>query len=104
MNSVWQQITLTKIPIQQWREVSYVDRIVGALRGWRKQSWIMQRGDAIAAVLISLVLMLAPFAPTGLIGLLMGCSIAFWGLLTLCDDPAEPRSGFTPIHLLVVLY
>lgn len=104
MNSVWQQITLATIPIQQWREVSYVDRVVGLLRGWRKQSWIMQRGDAIAAVLISLVLIAGPFVPTGLIGLLLGCCIAFWVLLTLCDDPAEPRSGFTPIHLLVVLY
>ncbi len=104
MNSVWQQVTLTTIPIQQWREVSYVDRVVGLLRNWRKESWIMQRGDAIAAGLISLVLILAPFVPTGLIGLLLGSSIAFWGLLTLCDDPAEPRSGFTPIHLLVLLY
>lgn len=62
----------------------------------------MQRSEAIAAILISLVFMISPFVDTDLIGVLLSACIAFWLLLTLSDDDSRP--GFTPIHLLVLLF
>ncbi|MBD1843323.1 putative bicarbonate transporter, IctB family [Cyanobacteria bacterium FACHB-63] len=102
MNSVWQQVTLTTLPVWQWGQVSYVHRLVGSLSTWRQHSWLMQQGDAIGALLISLVFALSPFVATNLIGWLLATCILFWVLLTLSDD--DPRLGFTPIHLLVLLF
>lgn len=102
MNSVWQQMTLTTLPLWQWRQVSYVYRLVGSLSAWRQQSWLMQQGDAIAAILISLVFAVSPFVATNLIGWLLGTCILFWILLTVSDD--DLRAGFTPIHLLVLVF
>lgn len=104
MNSVWQHVTLATLPIQLWLKTSYLHQLVGLLRGWRKQSWLMQWADEIAAILIAIVFVLAPFAPTALIGWLLSACIAFWGLLTLSDDEAEARPGLTPIHMLVILF
>ncbi|HTL90096.1 MAG TPA: IctB family putative bicarbonate transporter [Leptolyngbya sp.] len=102
MNSVWQSVTLTALPLRQWRSVSYVYQLVGSLQSWRQQSWLMQQGDAIAALLISLVFVVSPFVATDLIGWLLMTCILFWVLLTLSDD--DPRTGLTPIHLLVMLF
>ncbi|NJR50361.1 MAG: putative bicarbonate transporter, IctB family [Leptolyngbyaceae cyanobacterium CSU_1_3] len=114
MNSVWQQITLTTLPLHQWRSPSYLHRGVGLLQAWRQQSWLMQWADAIAGLLISLVFCLVPFVSSDLTGLLLLACAGYWVLLTLTDDrtpkvDAVQRrvgfgSGFTPIHLLVLLY
>jgi putative inorganic carbon (HCO3(-)) transporter len=102
MNSVWQQVTLATLPLQQWRQVSYVYRIVGSLQNWRNASWLMQHGDAIAAIFISIVFALSPFVATNLIGVLLSACILLWILLTVSDT--DKRAGLTPIHVLVMLF
>ncbi|MER3432475.1 MAG: putative bicarbonate transporter, IctB family [Leptolyngbya sp. ERB_1_1] len=102
MNSVWQQVTLATLPLRQWRQVSYVYQLVGSLSAWRSQSGLMQQGDAIAALMISLVFAVSPFVATNLIGWILAACILFWLLLTVSDD--DPRAGFTPIHVLVLLF
>lgn len=61
----------------------------------------MQRSEAIGGILLILVFALAPFVSTALIGVLLIACGAYWLLLTLSDDK---RIGFTPIHLVVLLY
>lgn len=101
MNSVWQQLTLGKLRLYQWRGASYLYRLVEPLRAWRQSSLLMQWADQIGLLLLILVFGLAPFVSNALVGvLLLACAI-FWVLLTLSD---EAKAGFTPIHLLVLLY
>lgn len=102
MNSVWQQLTLANLSTQQWSQASYVHHIVGALQAWRKGSWLMQWAEPIAAMLVALVFVLAPFVSTSLIGILLVACAGFWALLTLSDE--SPGTGLTPMHLLVLLY
>lgn len=102
MNSVWQQVMLATLPLQQWRQVSYIYRFVGLVQNWRQQAWLMRHGDAIAALLISVIFALSPFVATNLIGWVLASCILFWILLTVSDD--DRRAGFTPIHLLVMLF
>lgn len=80
---------------------SYIHRWVGSLQAWRKQSWIMQWGDEIGAILAASVFVLAPFVSTDIIGLVMGGVAAFWLLLTLADDR---DGGITPIHVTLLLF
>ncbi|MFB2894949.1 IctB family putative bicarbonate transporter [Aerosakkonemataceae cyanobacterium BLCC-F50] len=101
MNSAWQQITLSNLPLYQWRSASYLYRIVGCLTPWRRGSWLMQWGETLGALLVSLVFALAPFVSNDLVGVLLLASGGFWLLLTLSD---EVGAGVTPIHLLVLLY
>jgi len=108
MNSVWQQVTLSNLPLHQWRETSYVYRLVGSLQEWRQSSWLMQWAEPIGVLLVSSVFVLSPFIPNEIVGvLLFGCA-AFWVLLSLADQVNSPdgaiQTGFTPIHLLVLLY
>lgn len=108
MNSVWQQVTLSNLPLHQWRETSYVYRLVGSVQTWRQSSWLMQWAEPISGVLVSLVFVLSPFIPNEIVGvLLLGCA-AFWVLLSLADELHQPdgtvQTGLTPIHLLVLLY
>jgi putative inorganic carbon (HCO3(-)) transporter len=67
----------------------------------------MQWADPIGACLVALVIALAPFVPSNLIGVLLFACGAFWVLLTLSDEtvysPGLPLK-VTPIHLLVLLY
>lgn len=108
--NVWQHLTLSTLPIQQWRRASYLNRVVGLLRQWRKTSWLMQWSDVIGAGLVSLVFGLAPFISNSLIGVLLIACLGFWLLLTLSDEEAGSRAKTvsstltTPIHLLVFLY
>ncbi len=134
MSSFWQQLTLSTLPLQQWREVSYLHFLVGPLRNWRRGSRLMQWADWIGLGLISLVFGLAPFVSNTLLAVLLSASAIFWVLLTLSDDvsvdlgeqsspeESETLSGrgkaalvdwfapavgtplVTPIHLLVLLY
>jgi putative inorganic carbon (HCO3(-)) transporter len=103
MNAVWQQLTLMNLSFRQWSQSSYVHQVVGPLRAWRKGSWLMQWADYLAFALVALVFGLAPFVSNTLIGLLLLACAGFWVLLTLSDD-AEPGTGITSIHLLVLLY
>lgn len=106
MDFFWQQLTLSSLPLRQYISTSRLHRlIVGLLSSWRQTSILLQWGDAIAVVLLSLVYILAPFVSNALIGLLLVACVGFWFLLTLADEPAASNfSGVTPIHLLVFLY
>ncbi|MBD2091104.1 putative bicarbonate transporter, IctB family [Microcoleus sp. FACHB-1515] len=97
----WQQITLMNLPLSQWSKASYVQAWIGLLQSWRRSSWLMQRADAIGGILLILVFAFAPFVSTALIGVLLIACGGYWLLLTLSDDK---RIGFTPIHLVVLLY
>ncbi len=102
LNTVWQSLTLTNLYPSQWRGGSLIYRLSGCLRNWRQGSWLMQWGEPLGAILISLVFGLAPFVSTALIGVLLVACAGFWVLLTLCDDSSD--TAFTPIHLIVLLY
>jgi putative inorganic carbon (HCO3(-)) transporter len=72
----------------------------------------MQWAEPMGALLVAIVLALAPFVPNALVGLLLVAGAAFWVLLTLSDETAYLQEGqpqrlalrVTPIHLLVLLY
>jgi putative inorganic carbon (hco3(-)) transporter len=80
---------------------------VGSLQSWRQQSWFIQWGDEIGAILTSIVFVISPFVPsipglsTEMIGLLLGAVAAFWVLLTLADNRG---GGITPIHVTILLF
>lgn len=96
-----QALTLANLSIPLWQRGSYALRAVGMLAPWRTNSVLMQQGEAIAALLASLVFALSPFVDNGLIGFMIACCGMFWAILTLSDTPGR---GLTPIHLLVGLY
>ena len=106
MNLVWQRFTLSSFPLKQFLGTSYLHRfLVGLLSPWRQTSFLLGWGDTIAAALLSLVYLLAPYVSSTLIGVLLVACIAFWLLLTLSDEPATGNHTLvTPIHLLVLLY
>jgi putative inorganic carbon (HCO3(-)) transporter len=106
MNLVWQRLTLSSVPLREYLDTSYLHRLmVGILRPWRQTSILMQWGDTIAAVLLSLIYALAPFVSSTLIGLLLVACVGFWVLLTISDDTSLTNAAsVTPIHLLVLLY
>ena len=134
MNSLWQHLTLSTLSFEQWRNASYLNRLLSPLRRWRQSSFMLRWGDLLGAVLVGLVFAIAPFVSddkSSLAVLLTACA-GFWVLLTVSDgdtyndrragsDPyLEPRSpqGFwqtfaspgrssplaTPIHFVVALY
>ncbi|NEP16990.1 MAG: putative bicarbonate transporter, IctB family [Leptolyngbya sp. SIO4C1] len=101
IHAVLQRITFSRFALHQWREASLLHRLLAPLRRWRQGSWLLPYGDAIAAIFIALILMLAPYVSTTLIGVLMLICAAFWLLLTV-SDTAE--GWLTPIHIGVALY
>ncbi|MBD2026392.1 putative bicarbonate transporter, IctB family, partial [Leptolyngbya sp. FACHB-711] len=101
--SVWQQITLVRLPLTQWSRSSYAHSPIGSLRRWRDGSWLLQWAEPIGGLLAAVIYGLAPFLSTSIIGVLLIACAGYWGLLTLSDN-AESGSGLTPIHLLVLLY
>jgi putative inorganic carbon (hco3(-)) transporter len=106
LNLIWQQFTLSNLPLREYLSTSYLHRgLVGSLYAWRQTSILMRWGDAIACALLSLVYALAPFISTEIIGLLLVACIGFWLLLTISDAPTNVNSPtVTPIHLLILLY
>ncbi len=107
MYSFWQRLTLSDLALDRVVDASYVHRWVGSLRSWRQQSWLMQWGDEIGAILTSLIFIVSPFEKsipglsTETVGLLMIAVAAFWILLTVSD----PRTGgVTPIHVTVLVF
>jgi putative inorganic carbon (HCO3(-)) transporter len=107
MNSVWQQFTLSNLHLYQWRGASYLYRVVGLLQAWRRDSWLLQWSEPIAALLVALVFALTPFISNSSVGVLLFACAAFWALLTLSDETVYPQGlplKVTPIHLMVLLY
>ncbi len=107
MNSVWQKFTLSNLRLYQWRGASYLYKLVGLLQSWRRGSWLMQWAEPMGALLVALVLALAPFVSNALLGVLLFACAGFWVLLTLSDETEFPERlplKVTPIHLLVLLY
>ena len=101
MKSAWSTIMLSQPQILRWQKSSYLYRLVGWLSEWRRGSWLLQWSEAIAACLISLVFLLAPFVSTSLIGVLLIAVAAFWVLNTVSTPD---KTAITPIHILVLLY
>jgi putative inorganic carbon (HCO3(-)) transporter len=101
MKSAWSIITLSKPQLNQWLKGSYLSRFSGWLSNWRQSSWLFQWSEAIGAALISIVLLLAPYTSTSLIGLLLVAVAGYWIIDTLT---ADQRAIITPIHVLVFLY
>ncbi|MBM0743373.1 IctB family putative bicarbonate transporter [Phormidium sp. CLA17] len=117
MNSAWQTLTLSTLPLQQWLNASYLHYLVGPLRQWRRGSWVMRWANEIGGALVMLVFALAPFVNNELVAVLLAACGAYWVLLTLSEDeqeikaleadlPLAPRRPplATPIHVLVLLY
>ncbi len=102
MNLLWQQVTLSNLPLDRWQKGSYLSRLfVGSLGRWRSHSWLMQWSEPIGALLCSLIFALSPFVSTALLGVLFFAGGSYWLLLTVSD---QGETIFTPIHLLVLLY
>lgn len=97
----WQYLTLNRFALHQWREVSWLHRLLGFVRSWRQGSWLLPWGDVIGLGMVAILLALSPYVSTTLIGVLLVACGAWWCLLTVADEAGD---GLTPIHLLVVLY
>lgn len=110
MNSAWNKLTLSDLSPYRWRSSSYLYRLVGLVRSWRAGSLLMQWAEPLGALLVALVLALAPFVSNALIGILLVACAGFWVLLTISDGEVGGKSltglrfspTFTPIHLLVL--
>jgi putative inorganic carbon (HCO3(-)) transporter len=100
-DAVLQRVTFGRLALHQWRQVSLVHRLLYPLRQWRQGSRLLPHSDLIAGVIIALLLALAPYVSTTLIGVLLLICAAFWCLLTISD---EAEGWLTPVHLGVTLY
>lgn len=102
MNSLLTSLTLSGWSPDRWQRSSLLYRLAfGRLQQWRSDSLLMSASEPLGMALVAAVLVVAPFVSTTLVGVLLFCCIAFFGLLTLSDNT---RFGLTPIHTLVVLY
>ncbi|MGB5768337.1 MAG: IctB family putative bicarbonate transporter [Crocosphaera sp.] len=101
MNTTWDLITLSYFSPKTWLNASYVYGIVGLFASWRQSSFLLQWGEAIGALLLSIVFIFGPFITTGLIGVWLVAIAGYWGLLTLSEPE---KRGFSPIHLFVFIY
>ena len=101
MKSTWTNIVLTQLNFDLWLSSSYVYRFLNLVSVWRSQSWLLQWSEEIGAGLLGLILILAPFISTSLIGVLLIAVALYWILTTVSES--QPL-GITPIHLLVFLY
>ncbi len=100
-DSLWTKLVLSNLQFYQWRGGSYLYGWVGLVQSWRESSWLLQQWEILGGLLISLVLVLAPFVSTSLIGLLLLACGGYWVLLTVSDTD---QPGASSIHLLVLLY
>ena len=101
MKTAWSTIMLSAWQLPQWQKGSYLYHLVGGLSNWRGGSWLLQWSEAIAACLISLIFLLAPFVSTALIGVLLIAVAAYWVISTVS---ATKKVKITPVHILVFFY
>ena len=101
MKSTWTNIVLTKLNFDLWLSSSYLYRFLNLVSVWRSQSWLLQWSEEIGAGLLGLILILAPFISTSLIGVLLIAVALYWILTTVSES--QPL-GITSIHVLVFLY
>jgi putative inorganic carbon (hco3(-)) transporter len=94
-------LTLNRFAFHQWREVSFLHRLLAPLRDWRQGSWLLSWGDGIAWVFVALTMALAPYVSTAMIGYLMLVAGGFWLLLTVSD---RAEGWLTPLHVVVMVY
>ncbi|NBD18073.1 MAG: putative bicarbonate transporter, IctB family [Cyanobacteria bacterium] len=93
--------TSSDLSLSRWRGGSFVYRLVGLFSPWREGSYLLQWAEPLGMVIMGLVLALAPFVSSTLVGVLLIAGAGYWGILTLSE---RNIIGLTPIHLLVLLY
>ncbi|MEM9273318.1 MAG: IctB family putative bicarbonate transporter [Cyanobacteria bacterium P01_F01_bin.143] len=101
MKSTWSSIVLTKLNFDLWLNSSYLYRFLNLVSVWRSHSWFLQWSEEIGAGLLGLILILAPFVSTSMIGFLL-IAVALYLILTTVSE-SKPL-GITPIHVLVFIY
>ena len=101
MKTAWSSIMFSTPQLHRWQKGSYLYRLFGWLSNWRQGSWLLQWSEAIAACLISLLFILAPFVSTALIGTLLIAIAAYWVLIAVSAPQSIP---ITPVHILLFLY
>ena len=101
MISLWKHLVLDQLDCDRLFNGSYLYRKIKWFSLWRKASWLLQWSEAIGAALLSLVLMLAPFVSTSLVGVLLMAVIGYWLIVTVSET--KPL-GLTPIHIAVLVY
>ncbi len=96
---------LTRIPVSNWLGASFIGNLIGnfldVCKTWHQSSRLLKYEQPISFILISLIVILAPFIPNILIALILVISAGFWLLVTICDPEDQ---GFTTIHFGVLLY
>ncbi|MEM9948731.1 MAG: IctB family putative bicarbonate transporter [Cyanobacteria bacterium P01_D01_bin.36] len=95
------RLTLSRFDLHQWREVSRMHRLLSPFRNWRRGSWLLAWGDGIAWVFVAVLIALAPYVTTTMIGWLLVAVAGFWMLLTVSD---RAEGWLTPLHIAVVAY
>ncbi|NET10052.1 MAG: putative bicarbonate transporter, IctB family [Merismopedia sp. SIO2A8] len=101
MIALWQYLTLQRWPTIYWRASSYLGALTKTFQGWSTASILLSRGDLIAAILISLIFVVAPFVSTTLIGIFLLACAALWLILMVTESDRAP---LTPVHLVVMAY
>ncbi|WP_448561338.1 IctB family putative bicarbonate transporter [Trichothermofontia sp.] len=99
--AIWRSLTLADLTLSQWQDSSYLTRWVGWLHPWQRGSVLLQWGNELGVVLLSLLFVLAPFSSTSLIGYLLLALAGLWLLLMVAE---RWQAWLTPIHLPVLLY
>ncbi|ELR98961.1 IctB family putative bicarbonate transporter [Gloeocapsa sp. PCC 73106] len=84
-----------------WIRASLTGRLIGSLASWKESSWVWRWSKPLGALLLALVLGLAPFVSNGIVGLLLVGVGFFWLVLTLCEREKIDSGG---IAQLVFLY
>lgn len=99
--ATFKRLTLSHFAFHQWREVSFLHRLLSPLRSWRQGSWLLAWGDGIAWVFVAVMIALAPYVSTAMIGWLLAAAAGLWILLTVSD---RAEGWLTPLHIAVVAY
>lgn len=94
-------LMLERFALHQWREVSFLHRLLSPLRNWRRGSWLLAWGDGIAWAFVAVMIALAPYVSTTLVGWLLLASAGLWFLLTVSD---QAEGWLTPLHIGVMAY
>ncbi len=88
-------------PLIKWRKSSIIGKLIGLLSNWHTGSYLLQYGDAIASILVAILLIVAPFTNTSLIGVILIACGGFWALLTISEIKTNQ---ITAIHLWIFFY